>query len=234
MNSILERLNRTIIEHASAMLWSAKLPIGFWFCIVAVAVYTKNRSPTKALNTTPYEVWYGQVPNLGHLKIFGCRAVAYVPDELQVKLAWTAKSTECIFIGYSETENLYKLWDMINGDVVRKRDVIFFEGELGHELFENSTLQEGISIAGKMVETQQLPITPKDTPQNEIPLNPLPARQHVARLPEETQVQQHQFIQWNPTELQQRGRTLRRPNQVSEESLEGALILYVTDMKAQT
>ena len=55
MNSIPERLNRMIIEHASAMMWSAKLPIGFWFYAVAVAVYTKNRSPTKALKTTPYE-----------------------------------------------------------------------------------------------------------------------------------------------------------------------------------
>ena len=56
MNSIPERLNRIIIEHALAMMWSAKLPIGFWFCAVAVAVYTKNRSLTKALKKTPYEV----------------------------------------------------------------------------------------------------------------------------------------------------------------------------------
>ena len=59
MNSIPEQLNRMIIEHASAMMWSVKLPISFWFCAVAVVVYTKNRSPTKALKTTPYEVWYG-------------------------------------------------------------------------------------------------------------------------------------------------------------------------------
>ena len=132
---------------------------------------------------------------MGHLKFFGCRAAAHVPDELHVKSAWTAKSTKCIFIGYSEMENLYELWDVVKGDVRRKWDVIFFEEELGHEILETSALQQGVSIVGKVAERQQLQIIPKDTSVNEILLMPLLARQHVVRLPEETQVQQnHQFI----------------------------------------
>ena len=107
--------------------------------------------------------------------MFGCRAVAHVPDELRVKSVWTVKSTECIFIGYSETENLYELWDVVKEDVIRKRDVIFFEEELEHEMFEKSALPEG---------SRQLPMVPKNMPENETPLNPLPARQHVVSGPD--------------------------------------------------
>ena len=109
MNSISKRTNRMIIEHASALMWAAKLPIAFWWCAVAVTVYVKNRSLTKILNMTPYEAWTGEKPNLGHLRIFACRAAAHVPDGLRKKSEWTSKSTDCIFIGYSETENLFEL-----------------------------------------------------------------------------------------------------------------------------
>ena len=114
MNSIAERAMRTIIEHASAMLWNASLPVGFWSQAVETSVYLLNRSPHSALHArTPYEAWHGSKPNLGHLHIFGCRAAAHVPDELRTKTDWSSKSTpNCIFIGYSETENLFKLWDI--------------------------------------------------------------------------------------------------------------------------
>ena len=91
----------------------------------------------------------------------------------------------------------------MKGDVIRKWDVIFFEEELGHEILETSVLQQDVSIVGKVTESKQLQIIPKDISANKILLTPLPARQHVARLPEETQVQQNrQFIQWSPAELQ--------------------------------
>jgi len=85
-----------------------------------------NRSPHTALGgKTPYEAWYGSKPNLGHLRVFGCRAVAHVSDELRTKTDWTSKSSpNCIFIGYSETENLFKLWDVDKRDVIRKHDII--------------------------------------------------------------------------------------------------------------
>jgi len=86
MNSIAERAMRTIIEHASAMLWNANLPIGFWSQAVETSVYLMNRSPHTALaGKTPFEAWYGNKPNLGHLRVFGCRAAAHVPDELRTK-----------------------------------------------------------------------------------------------------------------------------------------------------
>ena len=65
INGIAERCIRTITEHASAMLWTANLPVGFWAVAVNMATFLKNRSPTKILDITPYEAWWGKKPNLG-------------------------------------------------------------------------------------------------------------------------------------------------------------------------
>ena len=64
MNGIAERVNRMLTEHASAMLWTATLPIGFWAPAILMATFLKNQSPTRALTgMTPYEAYYGCQPN---------------------------------------------------------------------------------------------------------------------------------------------------------------------------
>ncbi|GJU85757.1 hypothetical protein Tco_1293303 [Tanacetum coccineum] len=52
--------------------------------------------PTKKVDKTPYELWYGKVPNLSYLKVWGCEALVKrdTPDKLQ------QRSVKCIFIGY--------------------------------------------------------------------------------------------------------------------------------------
>ena len=81
MNGVAERVIRTTVEHASAMLWSSFLGLGFWYEAVKTAVYLKNRSPHSAREKTPYELWTGTVPSLAHLRVFGCRCYALVPDK---------------------------------------------------------------------------------------------------------------------------------------------------------
>ncbi|GJV86719.1 retrotransposon protein, putative, ty1-copia subclass, partial [Tanacetum coccineum] len=55
-----------------------------------------NMVPTKKVDKTPYELWYGKVPNLSYLKVWGCEALVKrdTPDKLQ------QRSVKCIFIGY--------------------------------------------------------------------------------------------------------------------------------------
>jgi len=48
---------------------------------VCTAFYLINRSPCKALDSTPYEVWIGKKPSVSHLRVFGCEAFVYVPKE---------------------------------------------------------------------------------------------------------------------------------------------------------
>ena len=113
-----------------ALLWAESLPIGFWVCAVKTSVYLLNRSPHSALPDcmTPFEVWNGKKPNIGHLRVFRCKAAAHIPDELRQKALWTSKSTpDCIFVGYSDTENLFELWDVHQKAIIRKRDIVFWE-----------------------------------------------------------------------------------------------------------
>ena len=189
---------RTIIEHASAMIWCATLPVGFWSCATKCSVFLNNRSPASALSDSiiPYEAWHGFPPNLGFHKVFDCRAAAHVPDEIRTKADWTAKSSpHCIFIGNSETENLYELWDVKAAVVVRKRDVVFWEHELGHPSILPTALPHGVSILSSIArrivtddirQTQQ-PF-PSDAPLNSHPLIPLAGRQTLDKLPSEPSV----------------------------------------------
>jgi hypothetical protein len=51
-----------------------------------MAVYIKNRCPTKALDSkTPQKAWSGRKFDVSHLKVFGCKAFAHVPDEKRTK-----------------------------------------------------------------------------------------------------------------------------------------------------
>nr|GEW79206.1 zinc finger, CCHC-type [Tanacetum cinerariifolium] len=55
-----------------------------------------NMVPTKKVDKTPYELWYGKVPNLSYLKVWGREALVKwdTPKKLQQRFV------KCIFIGY--------------------------------------------------------------------------------------------------------------------------------------
>ena len=56
------------MEMARPLLKSMRVPGRFWEEAVRHSVYLLNRLPTKALKAkTPYEVWNGRKPHLGHL-----------------------------------------------------------------------------------------------------------------------------------------------------------------------
>ena len=96
-NGLAERTNRTIMEKVRSMLYGSKLPFKFWAEAVSTAVYLQNRSPTNYLgDITPYEKWYQNKPNVGHLRVFGCVAYAHIPSAKRSKL--DVKSRKCIFV----------------------------------------------------------------------------------------------------------------------------------------
>lgn len=71
-NGIAERLNRTLVEHARAMMFDQNVPRHLWPEAVAYACYLKNRSPTRALaGMTPYEAFSGKKPDISALQQFG-------------------------------------------------------------------------------------------------------------------------------------------------------------------
>ena len=61
-----------------------------------MAKFTLNRAPSKSVEMTPYELWFGKKPKLSFLKVWGCDAYMQKlqPDKLE------PKSEKCVFIGY--------------------------------------------------------------------------------------------------------------------------------------
>ena len=124
-NGVAERVNRTIVECARTMLIHANLPKFFWAEAVNTAIYTKNRSPHKALPAkTPLELWTGAKPKITHMRIFGCDA--YARDELHASKL-DSKARKCIFLGYCDNSKAYRLLEVSSNKFVKSRNVIFDE-----------------------------------------------------------------------------------------------------------
>ena len=106
-----------------------------WSNGVLFVVYVKNRCPFNAIrNKTPYEMWYRHVPSVKHLRIFGSTCYALIPKVHRNKLG--ARSSKCIFLGYSNTSKAYRLYDEVNKNFVVSRDVIFLESSKNDNVVE--------------------------------------------------------------------------------------------------
>ena len=116
------------MERVRCMLDDAGLSKKYWAFAVSVAVYLKNRTPTRSVvGKTPYEAWHGRQPSLKHLRVFGCLAFVHVPKEKRKKLDYRA--TPGIFVGYSISTKQYFVYDSLARTLHRSRDVVFREGK---------------------------------------------------------------------------------------------------------
>ncbi|GJW95624.1 retrovirus-related pol polyprotein from transposon TNT 1-94 [Tanacetum coccineum] len=71
-NGVAERMNKTLLERARAMLATTSLGKSFWAEVVNTACYMINRSPSTAVELkTPMEMWTGNPVNYSNLYIFG-------------------------------------------------------------------------------------------------------------------------------------------------------------------
>ena len=123
-NGIAERLNRTLVEHARAMLIAHNLPKTLWEEALMYACYLKNRSPTRALNgMTPHEAFWGKRPDVSDLQEFGIDCWVLRPEQQQNKIE--AKSDRHVFVGISENGRAYRCYNPHTHQVITSRNVIF-------------------------------------------------------------------------------------------------------------
>ncbi|GJW73908.1 retrotransposon protein, putative, ty1-copia subclass [Tanacetum coccineum] len=66
-----ERRNRTLLDMVRSMMNLTTLPLSFWDYALESAARILNMVPTKKVDKTPYELWFGKVPNLSYLKVEG-------------------------------------------------------------------------------------------------------------------------------------------------------------------
>src|SRR5580700_5722490 len=72
------------MEKAQAMRLQACLPQSWWEFALEHATHVYNRTPVRRLNwLTPFESLNGEKPTVDHLRVFGCGAYVYLPEEVR-------------------------------------------------------------------------------------------------------------------------------------------------------
>src|SRR4051812_26098067 len=108
-----------------SMMFLTGLPLSFWGYALEMDAFTLNREPSKSVETTPYELWFGKKPKLSFLKIWGCDA--YVKklqsDKLEPKLE------KCIFIGCPKETVGYTFYHRSEGKIFITKNGSFQEKE---------------------------------------------------------------------------------------------------------
>jgi hypothetical protein len=85
---------------------------------------------------------------VSHLRFFGCKAFAHVPNEKKTKLE--SKSMPSVFLGYYESTKTYRLMCVETKRIIKNRDVMFIErskeinGVLHPEKEENVVVHEEV------------------------------------------------------------------------------------------
>mgnify|MGYP000650934347 FL=1 len=108
------------------MLSHAKLSKSYWDEAIYTTVYLINKSSLVPLKgDVPPRMWTCKYISYQHMMVFGCLEYMDMAKDQRSKL--DNKSKPCIFMGYSEDEFDYRLWDLIDKKVVRSRDIVFME-----------------------------------------------------------------------------------------------------------
>ena len=90
-----------------SMMSYASLPTFFWGHALETVQYILNLVPSKAISTTPKELWTGRKPSLGHVRIWG--SPTYVLNRDPSKLE--ARSNVYLFVGYPKGTKGYMFYD---------------------------------------------------------------------------------------------------------------------------
>jgi len=139
-NGVAERYNRVLQERVLAALADSKLEKKWWAEAGKAVNYVNNRIPSRGEALTPYELFHGKTPNVGNLRVFGCRVWVHVPSPTRRKMG--DKGVAGTFMGYADGSKAYRV--LVGGRIVVSRDVRFDEDKRG----EGVANAEGIEPAG--------------------------------------------------------------------------------------
>lgn len=138
-NGVAERKNRSLLEKARSMAFACNLPSFLWTEAIATANYVINRTPTRAnAGETPYGKLTGSTPDIGHLRVFGCRTL--VLDTSPARKKWAPRASACIFLGYDTTSKGYRNYHQKTGRILISKDVRFDEKSFPLLISNTSTL----------------------------------------------------------------------------------------------
>ena len=82
-----ERHNRTLLDIVQYMMSLTNLPLSFWGYALETAAFRLKRAPSKSVEMTQSELWFGKKPKLSFLKVWNCDAYVkkFQHDKLEPK-----------------------------------------------------------------------------------------------------------------------------------------------------
>ena len=124
-NGVSERHNRTLLDIVQSMMSLTDLPLSFWGYALKTATFTFKRAPSKSVEMTQSELWFGKKPKLSFLKVWDCDA--YVKKFQHDKLE--PKSEKCVFIGHPKETVGYTFYHRSEGKIFVAKSGFFLEKE---------------------------------------------------------------------------------------------------------
>lgn len=102
------------------------MPLKFWDEAFLAATYLINRTPSRVIQfATPLERLLKQKHDYSSLRTFGCACWPNLRPYNTRKLQF--RSTQCVFLGYSNIHKGFKCLDPSTGRIYISRDVVFDE-----------------------------------------------------------------------------------------------------------
>ena len=126
-NGSVERDNRTIVEMANTMMQAASLPKYLWAELVNTAVYLMNRVPNRKEKVTPFELWYGSRPYVGHTRVIGSEVHVLIPKSKRNK--FSPVSWQGLLVGYGRSNKFYRVYDPRSKVIKTVKDCKIFEAQ---------------------------------------------------------------------------------------------------------
>ncbi len=125
-NGKAEHFIHTLEDDVQTYLADSSLPMSFWGDTLKTASYVRCRIPTSTFpdGKTPYEAMHGEIPDISHLRRWGCQCFVAIPPELRTKSG--PRRFEAIFVGYEEGHIGWRVRDL-SGKYHFSRDVEFNE-----------------------------------------------------------------------------------------------------------
>jgi hypothetical protein len=119
---VAERMNRTKVELARAMLLDANLPKYLWAEAMHHAMWIRNRAPCRALDgKTPFEARHGRKPDMSGIIPFGTKAWVKMVNAGKLE----ARSEPGYFVGYDDQSTGYRIYFPDKRTVKPEREVVF-------------------------------------------------------------------------------------------------------------